>query len=124
MAFFSINGVELPPPAYGLKIQRSQLVDSGRNALGQVVAQKINRRQTKFDSLTWPHLTASEWSAILQEIEKFEGTLKFWDALSQNFITRKVYWGDATEEIFKIDPASGKVLEYINCSCNIVDMGF
>lgn len=121
---FKINGKVMPPPARGVKEQRSQLVDSGRNALGQVVAQKINRRQFKYDGLTWPHLRAAEWHDILVEIEKFEGTMTFWDALSQSMITRRVYWGDASAEPFRINPRTGEVLEYINCQCNPVDMGY
>lgn len=124
MSFFKINGVELPYPSTGLVVQRQQFVDSARNALGQVVAQKINRRILKFDSLVWKYLSASEWRAILQEIEKFEGELYFFDNLSGTFITRKVYWGDASEEVFKINPNTGEVLEYLNCKCNIIDMGY
>lgn len=124
MGFFSINGVELPYPARGLKLERQQLVDSQRNALGQVVAQKINRRLDKFSALQWKHLTASQWRTIQREINKFEGTLRYWDNVSGSFVSRKVYWGDESSEIWKIDPSSGAVLEYINCSCNIIDMGF
>lgn len=122
--FIEINGINLPMPATGLTMQRQQFVDSARNALGQVVAQKINRRIFKFDSLEWKHLTASEWRSILVEIEKFEGTLRYWDNLSGTFKTMRVYWGDASEEIFKIDPTTGEVLEYINCKCNLIDMGY
>ena len=75
-----INGVELPMPTRGMKIERQQLVDSGRNALGEVVAQKINRRLHKLSDLKWDYLTAATWKTILTEIEKFEGTVKFWDA--------------------------------------------
>lgn len=122
--FIKINGVVLPYPATGIVVQRSQFVDSTRNALGQVIAQKINRRIIKFDSLEWKHLTASEWRSILTEIEKFEGTLEYWDNLSGTFKSIKVYWGDASEEVFKINPDTGEVLEYINCKCNIIDMGY
>jgi hypothetical protein len=121
---FKINGVVLPYPSTGLVVQRQQFVDSARNAKGEVVAQKINRRILKFDNLMWKHLTASEWRTILQEIEKFKGTLYFWDALTGTFVNREVYWGDASEEVFKINKSTGAVLEYINCKCNIVDMGY
>lgn len=124
MSFFSINGVELPYPARGLKTSRQQLVDSARNAKGKVVAQKINRRLTKFDGLEWKHLKASEWRAIQQEIDKFEGELRFWDNPSGSFVTRKVYWGDEDAEIWKIDKTTGEVLEYINCKANLIDMGW
>jgi hypothetical protein len=124
MSFFKINGIDLPYPSTGLVVQRQQFVDSARNAQGQVVAQKINRRLIKFDNLVWKHLTASKWREILVEIEKFEGELYFWDNLTGSFITRKVYWGDASEEVFKINKVTGEVLEYLNCSVNIIDMGF
>lgn len=121
--FIWINGVQLPAPDKGLKIQRQQLVDSGRNAKGQVVAQKINRRLLKVDSLQWSYLTATQWGAILQQIEKFEGTVKVWDARTGGFLDFKIYWGNAEEEPFEVDD-DGRVLSYINCKCNIVDMGY
>jgi hypothetical protein len=124
MSFFKINGIDLPYPSTGLVVQRQQFVDSARNAQGQVVAQKINRRIIKFDNLVWKHLTASQWRQILVEVEKFTGDLYFWDNLSGSFVTRKVYWGDASEEVFKINKVTGEVLEYLNCSVNIIDMGF
>lgn len=123
-AFLRINGKELPFPAYGLTGKRVQMVDSGRNALGQVVAQKIGRRQFKYENLKWAHLTAKEWGDILKEVEKFEGELTYWDALSQSFITRRVYWGDASEEIWRINPETGVVTEYVNCQVNLIDMGY
>lgn len=122
--FIKINGVTLPYPARGLTVQRQQFVDSARNAQGQVISQKINRRIIKFNQLEWKHLTADEWRRILKEIEKFEGELEYWDNLDGDFKTIRVYWGDAEEEIWKIDPDTGEVLEYVNCKCNIVDMGY
>lgn len=122
--FIKINGTVLPYPSRGLTVQRQQFVDSARNALGQVVAQKINRRIIKLDSLHWSHLTANEWRKILVEIEKFEGRLEYWDNLAGTFKTLRVYWGDSSEEIWKINPQTGEVLEYVNCSCNIIDMGY
>lgn len=122
--FFSINGVVLPYPSRGLILERQQLVDSARNANGQVVAQKINRRLNKFSSLEWKHLTASEWRAIQNQIDLFEGTLTFWDNPSGSFKDMKVYWGDESSEIYKINPNTGEVLEYCNCKCNIIDEGY
>lgn len=122
--FFAINGVVLPYPSRGLNIQRQQLVDSKRNALGEVVAQKINRRIAKWDAVEWAHLTATQWRAIQVEIEKFSGTLTVWDNLSGTFKDISVYWGDESAEVHKINPATGEHFEYVNCKCNIVDMGF
>lgn len=122
--FIKINGVTVPYPARGITIQRQQFVDSSRNALGQVVAQKVNRRINKINGLEWKHLTASEWRTIQKEIEKFEGMLEYWDNLSGTFKTIKVYWGDEESEVWKIDKTTGEVLEYVNCKCNIIDMGY
>lgn len=118
-----INGKKMPAPNNTMTIVRQQLVDSARNAKGEVVGTKINRRMLKLDSLEWSFLTAAQWHSILAEIEKFEGTLKFYDELTQTFTTRKVYWGDATEAPLEYD-ASGKVLRYKSCKCNIIDMGY
>lgn len=87
------------------------------------MAQKIGRRQTKLDSLEWKHLTADEWRTILQQVELFEGKVTFFDAYSGSMITRRVYWGDSSEEPLWIDE-SGNVTDYINCKCNLIDMGY
>jgi len=122
--FIKINNKILPYPDNNVIFHRQQFVDSSRNALGQVVAQKINRRIYKIEALTWKHLTAEQWREILVEIEKFTGTLTFWNNLSGAFETIEVYWGDASEEVFRINPETGEVLEYLNCKCNIIDMGY
>ena len=119
-----INSIELPDPDRGLKIARQQLVDSARNALGQVVAQKVNRRLHKLEGLKWTYLPAATWRAVLTEIEKFTGTVQFWDARTNALLEIQVYWGDASEEPFEVNMATGEVLSYINCECNIIDMGY
>ena len=124
MTIFAINGIPLPPPKRGLKVSRSQIVNSGRNALGQIVSEKIGRRQIKLDGLEWPYLSADDWSTILQEVEKFEGELEYWDALEKKIIKRKVYWGDATETPFIVNSETGEVLSYIECRCNLIDCGY
>lgn len=121
--FIWINGVQLPAPDQGLTIIRSQLVDSGRNASGKVVAQKINRRQLKVDGLQWSYLTAAQWHTILTEIQKFTGTVKIWDARTKGFISFKAYWGDSSEEPFHVKP-SGEIIDFKNCKCNVIDMGY
>lgn len=121
--FFKMNGKTLPTPAHGIAETWTQLVDSGRNTNGTVVAQKIGNRQLKFDGVVFPHLTSQQWGWVLTEIEKFEGTLTYWDARRNSMATKFVYWGDASAEPYRINPATGEVLEYINCKCNIIDMG-
>jgi hypothetical protein len=117
-----IDGEALPAPDLGMKILRQQLVDSGRNAKGEVIAQKINRRLIKVDSLKWTYLSAEDWGKILRHIEGFFSTLMIWDAASQDWINLQVYWGDATEEPYEVNEY-GEFISYKNCQCNIIDMG-
>lgn len=124
MGFFQINGQDVPYPARGLEFERQQLVDSKRNALGQVVAQKINRRLGKFSSLKWPHLTASEWRKIQNLVDDFFVEVTYWDNPTGSFVTRKFYWGDEKAEVWKIDSTTGEVLEYANCTVNLIDCGY
>lgn len=121
--FIWINGVKIPSPDKGLKILRQQLIDGGRSASGQVIAQKINRRILKVDSLQWKYIKAEDWGNVLKEIEKFEGVLKMWDARTKGFLTIRVYWGDSEEEPFEIK-STGEITSYKNCKCNIIDMGY
>jgi hypothetical protein len=120
--FIKINSYELPCPARGINFQYQQLVDSERNAMGVMVGQKINRRLIKLDGVKWPFLTDAEWSLILIEIEKFRGTLTYWDSRLQGFYEMEVYWGDATGVPEELD-SEGRIIKWRDCQCNIVDTG-
>ena len=61
MAFLEINGYELPPCKRGVSIIVTTIVNSGRDANGAVVGQKVGRDQYKIDGLEWAWLTAEEW---------------------------------------------------------------
>lgn len=71
MAYLAINGYELPSPKRGVSPVVTTLVDSGRNANGTVVAQRIGRDQYKIDNLEWPWLTAEQWETILSILSNF-----------------------------------------------------
>ena len=75
------------------------------------------------DSLQWSYLTATQWGKILDEIEKFEGILKIWDARTGRFLEVKVYWGNSEDEPFEVS-STGEILTFRNCKCNIIDMGY
>ena len=123
MAFFTINGVAVPCPAKGLNLERQQLVDSKRNALGEVVAQKINKRLSKFSTLEWKHLSADDWRTIQKLVDEFTVWVRYWDNPSGEMLIREFYFGDESSEIWKIDNDTGHVLEYINCKVNLIDTG-
>ena len=122
ITYFSINGVALPSPDRGLQIKRTQQLDQGTNALGQIVAQKINRRLTNIDTITWSYLTADQWTTILNEINKSEGILTFYDALTNTMVSRQVLWGDTSEEPLFLD-AQGNVTVFTNCTAALKDIG-
>jgi len=122
-AFIIINGKEFPAPARGLGFEIETTVTAGRNASNQFVGQKVGRDQQKIPDLTWPHLTAEVWASMLQELEKFELTVTYPDMVHNAWKTIKMYPGNRTATVFKVDPTTGLPSEYINCKCSIVDMG-
>ena len=119
-------------PSIGYTEQSEQLVKSTRNANGQVVSQKINRRLNKFESLTWPYLSRYSVNWLKKEIAKFECTLGYWDDEANAFVTRKYYWGD-----FEATPCEWETVWHENLKiyfkrpvwykdvkCNLIDMGY
>ena len=128
MAMLVVNGVTLPTPANELEFQHQQLVDSGRNALGQVVAQTINRRLTKINNLRWLYLTRKQWELILEQVDAFHATVQYYDPVAGEVVNRKMYWGDASATVLSYErDSNGKPTmipkDFINCSCNLIDMG-
>lgn len=148
---FLINGKKMPPAEPGMwadapdgtrhlctanpknnYVEKSeQLVRSTRNANGQVIAQKINRRLNKFDSLSWPILTREQITWLKKEIAKFEVQLSYWDDEVEAWVTRRYYWGD-----FEATPFEWETVEhngtgffykrpkmYKDVKCNLIDCG-
>ena len=122
--FIYLNGIEMPIPKMGLKYTVTTTVDSSRNANAQVTGSKVGRDQLKFSDLEWPHLDRATWGRALRELSKFKCSVKFFDPVSETWKTRYFYPGDRTFEIFKCDENTGEPTEYINCKCNLIDMGY
>ena len=122
MAFIEINGYELPPCKRGVSIVVTTVVNSGRNANGAVVAQKIGRDQYKIDGLEWAWLSADEWEYILTLLKDFFVRVTFTDPVSNKRKTVKMYCGDRTAEPYYVDD-SGKPTHYTNCKVNLIDTG-
>lgn len=123
-----VNGVPLPVnPTSDFTYMTQQLVDSTRNLQGQVVAQKINRRQVKLDSIKWSYLTREQWLTIRRMIENFECNLTYFDPQEDRIVTRKFYFGDSKAKPFEWDSKNYAVavpISYRDCSVNIIDMGY
>lgn len=122
MAYISINGYELPPCKRGVKIIVTTVVNSGRDANGAVVGQRVGRDLYKIDGLEWAYLTAEQWESILQAISDFFFYVTFNDPVSGSRKTVKMYCGDRSGEPYWVD-GNGTPTHYINCKVNLIDTG-
>lgn len=122
MAYIAINGYELPPCKRGVTPTVSTVVNSGRNANGVVVGQRIGRDQYKFDNLEWSWLSAAQWSAILNSLSGFFVNVTFNDPVTNDLKTVRMYPGDRTAEPYWVDE-DGKPTWYRNCKVNLIDTG-
>lgn len=64
MAYLAINGYELPPCKRGVSVVVTTVVDSGRDANGAVVGQRVGRDQYKMKNMN----TVSTSCLILSSI--------------------------------------------------------
>lgn len=122
MSFLAINDYELPPPKRGVSILVTTIVDSGRNANGAVVGQKVGRDQYKIDGLEWSWLTAEQWGKILSLLNGFFVNVSFIDPVTNSVKTIKMYPGDRSAEPYYID-SSGKPTHFRDCKFNLIDCG-
>lgn len=122
MAYIAINGYELPPSKRGVSIVVTTGVNSGRNANGAVVGQKVGRDQYKIDGLEWPFLTAAQWSKILGILNNFFVDVTFSDPVTNKRKTIKMYCGDRTAQPYWVD-SNGKPTHYKDCKVNLIDTG-
>lgn len=121
--FIRVNGKPFPYMSRDLVLQTATMVDSARNANGVLVGQKVGRDVAKLDNLVWPHLTAEQWSDILQEMDHFTVEVEYPDMVTNSWQTRTFYCGDRTAKVWKIDWNTGLPKEYIECKCNLIDTG-
>lgn len=122
--FLYINGVGLPIPKNGLSYTITTTVNSSRNANAQVTGSKVGRDQIKIDNLEWGYLDNDIWAKVLREFQKFKVSIKYYDPVKEKWITRYMYPGDRTFQPYKVDPTTGIPTGYINCKCNLIDMGY
>lgn len=122
MAFLAINGSELPPCKRGVSVIVSTVVNSGRNADGVVVGQRIGRDLYKINDLEWAYLTADQWGYILGLMSEFFFNVSFQDPVTSQIKTVQMYCGDRTATPFKVDEF-GQPLSYKDCKVNLIDTG-
>jgi len=122
MAYIAINGYELPPCKRGVRVIVTTVVNSGRDANGAVVGQRVGRDQYKIDGLEWSYLTAEQWENILRIVSDFFFYVTFNDPVTNARKTVRMYCGDRSGEPYWVD-GSGKPTHYINCKVNLIDTG-
>lgn len=127
-SFIKINGHPYPQPFRGttgeVELQVATVVDSGRNANGVIIGQKVGRDIQKINQLKWTYLKADVWSSILREWDaNFFSTVTYWDMVKNDWTTRTMYCGDRSAKPFRVDQSTGRVLDYLDCRVNVVDVG-
>ncbi len=120
MPVITFNGTSIVCPSVQ-DYEGQQLVDSARNALGEVVAQKINRRQVKLN-LEWKVIYPDDLRTILNLIEEFSGTARYYDPKEGGFISRQMYWGDYSVSTYWVDQ-NGKPKMLTGLKTSLIDMG-
>lgn len=123
MAVVTINGTSIPTPIRGLTETISTNVDDGRNALGEMVGERVGRDIYKLDNMEWRWLTKAQWAQILNLVKNFKFKATIPDAMkSSGFTTKTFYCGDRTCEPYYIN-SNGDFKYYRSCKMNIIDCG-
>ena len=122
MALLEINGTAVPVPVRGLTEEVSTNVNSGRNANGELVGEKVGRDIYKLNNMEWRWLTKDQWAAICTLVKDFKFTARFPDMVNGNYCTHLCYCGNRTAEPYYID-GSGDFTRYKSCKMNIIDCG-
>ncbi len=124
MALLEINDVPVPVPIRGLTEVVSTNVNSGRNAEGELVGEKVGRDIYKLDNMEWRWLTKDQWAQILQLVGNFKFKAKFPDVTQGEgrFCTHLCYCGDRHAEPYYIN-SNGDFTFYRSCKMNIIDCG-
>jgi len=122
MALLVINGQTFPTPIRGLNEVVSTNVNSGRNALGEMVGERVGRDIYKLDSLEWRWLTKQQWQSMLTAVSGFKFHATFPDVVHGGYCTHLCYCGDRSCEPYYIS-SSGDFQFYRSCKMNIIDCG-
>ncbi len=119
--FLIVNGVKFPPPARGMEIVHSQVVDAGRNVNNAVVGQKVGRKLWKINNLQWNALDAETWRKMKNALSDFFVPVTFTgDDNVRHTIT--MYPSDTTGKPLFLNGIFYK--NYETCKFNLIDCGW
>ena len=124
-ALVSIGGYRFPEPSE-YESNTATIVNSGRNVQGKVVGTVIRDDVAKV-TLSWRFLTVSDWARInkcfsIKHGGKFYNDVTFFNQVTGEWETRKMYVSDRNASIFRRDPISGDVVGYVNPKLSLVEV--
>ena len=121
MAIF-INGHKYPHYDRGPGLTIATNVNQGKNALGEIVGQRVGRDQDKIDGLHRSYLDAATWQNILKEFQEFVVVVKFPDMVNGGWKTERMYPGNRTAKVWE-ENEEGLPTWYKDCKVNLIDCG-
>ncbi len=124
-ALVKVGDYELPEPS-AYSGNTSTLVDSARNALGQMIGSVIRDNVAKVE-ISWRYLTVEQWARILKCFRlssggNFVNLVTFFDQSAGGWVTRRMYISDRKAGMWRRDPNTGDVLGWTDCSLSLVEV--
>lgn len=117
--------VTVPCPSAGkAAFETSRMVDSARNASGELVGRMVGRSLHK-QNLAWERIACEKWWEMNRWFE--QGHFTFYCHLFNHNLgrweTRLFYLGDVKTNPFLVDPGTGEPRFYRDASFNVIDCG-
>lgn len=123
-AMVSIDNYAFPEPST-YNSQTSTIVDSGRNAKGQMIGSVIREDIAKI-SLTWKFISVQDWANLLAKFSTAQGgsfinPVTFFLQDTGTWVTRYMYVSDRKANVYLRD-AQGNIKGYTNVSLNLIEV--
>jgi hypothetical protein len=125
-ALVTVGTTDLPTPSTYIGTEAT-IVDSARNVQGYVVGAIVRESVAKVE-MTWNYLPAETWSAIMKMFNtayggKFYNDVTFFNQLTSDWATRKMYVGDRTTSgAFMTNPETGAIKGYTNPKLSLIEL--
>ena len=120
------NGIAYPPPLMGYGLIASQYMKEGRNAKGELIIDKINRRTEKLNNVAFPVTSYEKMLEFRRAVETMAVWITYWDLYLDRPNERKFYFGDFSLEPVAWEDVGASVLKPVrfkSMRCDVTDMG-
>ena len=116
-------GVRVPWPDKG-PFSTVRMVDSARNALGEMVGRQVGRSLDK-QELSWQCIESEAWWQLCRWLEAGHFTFycRYFSHLLGTWQVRRFYLGDISCTPDAIDPKTGKPAFYRDAELSVIDCG-